>query len=147
MRTQCRPPFESFPLEIRARLGVIRAESNKRILAFPSVRMEADVVRVDRWLADKGQFPDRLKPFLKAAGIAAMRHDMFGEREEANSFYMCLPSTLPYNRLTLTVSLRAVIAKEADDDLRNSLRSYAMTSTGTSCKNVRTSGSWSSVSW
>jgi len=59
----------------------------------------------DNWDALKNKFPEHLKPVLRAAGVTAMRHDMFGERDEAKGFYMSLPSVLPYNQFTLAVRM------------------------------------------
>lgn len=41
---------------------------------------------------------------MAKAAIAAIHNEMFHERDEEKPFFAALPSTLPYNQFTLTVS-------------------------------------------
>ncbi|WVQ95912.1 hypothetical protein IAU59_003011 [Kwoniella sp. CBS 9459] len=82
------PPYLSFPTAVRRRLNALRAESEKH----------------DWGSGTRGKFPDHLRGFLNAAGRAAYEHDLFGlnDREGADkSFFLALPSALPYNEFTL----------------------------------------------
>ncbi|RXK39697.1 hypothetical protein M231_03052 [Tremella mesenterica] len=80
------PPFPGFPVEVRERLRILRAESSKH-----------------PWdVASKGKFPEHLKEPLRLAGQAAFRHNMFNDREDDKPFFLALPSLLPYNNFTLT---------------------------------------------
>jgi hypothetical protein len=63
--------------------------------------------QADRDLADwkvTGKYPEGMKGPLRLAATAAMRHQMFGQREEGKSFYTALSGALPFNPYTLTVS-------------------------------------------
>ena len=66
-------------------------------------RKKLKLSHTDDWAAGKNKFPEHLKAILKSVGIAAMKYDMFGERDEARDLYVALPSVLPYNQFTLTV--------------------------------------------
>jgi len=55
--------------------------------------------------SSKGKFPEGLKGPLKLAMTAAMRHQMFGQRDEGKAYCLSLTSILPFNNFTLTVSL------------------------------------------
>jgi hypothetical protein len=63
------------------------------------------LIPVDNWSQDaKGKFPEKLKPLVSRAAIAAMHNEMLHERDEERPFFAAMPSALPYNQYTLTVS-------------------------------------------
>ncbi|WVF68361.1 hypothetical protein IAT40_003126 [Kwoniella sp. CBS 6097] len=82
------PPYLMFAAAVRRRLNALRGESEKHDWSHGA----------------RGKFPDHLRPFLQAAGRAAYEHDLFGlaDREGVDkSFFLALPSALPYNEFTL----------------------------------------------
>ncbi|OCF39684.1 hypothetical protein I317_06539 [Kwoniella heveanensis CBS 569] len=82
------PPYLSFPAAVRRRLNALRAESEKH----------------DWNHGVRGKFPEHLRKYLQEAGQAAFEHDLFGlnDREGVDkSFFLALPSALPYNEFTL----------------------------------------------
>lgn len=135
------PPFDEFPDEVAHRLRSLRRESSKR---KPSARNHAD--EKDVWdLQNKGKFPEHLKGPLQRAGVAAFHHDLLCipdkettdsgyERFTEKAFVTALCSVLPYNRLTLGVSLNSRIVAYAP---RNSFSNSATPNTGGGCRCAR----------
>jgi hypothetical protein len=63
----------------------------------------------DSWSAgQRGKFPDNLRPPLRKVGQTAFQYDLFTfevkEGKDISPFFESLPSVLPYNKFTLTVS-------------------------------------------
>ena len=53
----------------------------------------------------KNKFPDEFKPLVRECGRAAFHNKMFELADDEDSkFFHALPSVLPYNTFTLTVS-------------------------------------------
>jgi hypothetical protein len=60
---------------------------------------------IDNWLGDKAKFPDTLRAVVFDVGVAAYHNGMFNFKEGIDEpFFHALPSVLPYNCFTLTVS-------------------------------------------
>jgi hypothetical protein len=81
--------------------------SEKRVwlvrISLPRV-FEPMADKADKWDASRTKFPENLKPFLKAAMEAAYQHGLWNDRIE-DGYNKAVCSTLPYNQLTLSVSL------------------------------------------
>ena len=92
------PPFPTFPTEVRNKLRALREESMKR---EPRSDVHDRMLITDPWNPNtKSKFPEHLRAPLQTVGEAAYRCDMFNE-----TLFSALPSVLPYNSFTLTVSL------------------------------------------
>jgi hypothetical protein len=105
--------------------------------------------KADKWDASRTKFPENLKPFLKAAMEAAYQHGLWNDRIE-DGYNKAVCSTLPYNQLTLSVSLlldSRITQTEADDletgieawsravlELPKSMRRYWTATNGRFCE-------------
>lgn len=105
------PPYDSFPEEVAHELRQLRYASTIRKW------IRAVTLTEDRWDPNnKGKFPEHLKTPLQRAGEAAFHNDLLcivdkeptDTRYEAfkeKSFVQALCGMLPYNKLTLGVSI------------------------------------------